>query len=210
MCDCCCYYCWCYWTYCVCTCLLLNCRKLCVVLWSIVGMECPWIKLNIAVVDPAGLTVSVPACCWIIWTFGSLAPHRCAIAATGLRMSVPASRWIIGKGLRPSYGEDCLFRFTFCCCCCHVSRVVVLYYFCCCCCNILYVIDVRSEPYAALTFSQIFQHFLECSLECSLMPPMQRSVCGLISISLLFMEGPVRRLVQSWIANWCTSTSSIT
>ena len=52
-----------------------------------------------------------------------------------------------------------------------VIVVVVLYMF----------VDVRSEPSAA---SQIFQHSLECSLECSLMLLMQRSVHGLLSISL--------------------------
>ncbi len=50
------------------------------------------------------------------------------------------------------------------------------------------------------TFAQIFQHSLECSLECSLMLLMQCSVHGLLSISLLLMEGRVRRLVQSRVA----------
>ena len=50
------------------------------------------------------------------------------------------------------------------------------------------------------TFAQIFQHSLECSLECSLMLLMQCSVHGLLSISSLLMEGRVRRLVQSRVA----------
>ena len=36
-----------------------------------------------------------------------------AAAAAGLTVSVPASCWIVGKGLRSSYGEGCLVGFTF-------------------------------------------------------------------------------------------------
>ena len=43
----------------------------------------------------------------------NIAAVAVAVAVPGLTVTVPATCWIVGKGLRPSYGEGCLIGFTF-------------------------------------------------------------------------------------------------
>ena len=100
-----------------------------------------------------------------------------AAAAAGLTVSVPASCWIVGKGLRSSYGEGCLVGFTcvvvaqvmlyyFCCCCCsliYVDVVVVRTIFC--------SLNISTSP---RVFSRVFSHtaqavFYRCPLSISLL-----------------------------------------